>query len=111
VGLKNKIVVWFVKQKLKGSSMLKWLRKYPVLAGVAIVRIVSVGTILRFFGMEGWAELLTNLAQGVGLGLGDIGSPVSAVEVSGAVAGLLGVGTKVWMDHKKRRAAKRGTEA
>ena len=104
MGLKSKIVVWFLSKKLKGSVMLKWLRKYPVLVGVAIV---CLGTILEFFGAGGWAQVLLSLASGAGLTLDAVNAPVSAVEVTGAIAGLLGVVTKVTRDYQKRKAAKK----
>ena len=105
MGLKDKIVVWFVKRKLKGSAMLKHLRLYPVLVGVAII---SIATILRFFGQTEFAEVLVGLSQGLGLTLADAeNAPVTGPEVAGAVAAVLGVGAKLLADHKKRKAAKK----
>lgn len=106
MGLKNKLVVWFLKRKLEGGSMLKWLRKYPVLIGVAIV---AIATILRAFGQAEWAEMLSGLSKGLGLTLADAeNAPVTGPEVAGAVAAILGVITKLVSDAKKRKAAKNG---
>jgi hypothetical protein len=44
------------------------------------------------------------MADGAGLALGDIESPVSVVEVSGAVVGLLGVVTKLVRDWRKKKS-------
>ena len=107
MGLKEKFTVWLLEKKLKGSPMFKWLRKYPVLLGVFIV---CLGTVLEFFGAGGWADVLQRVAHGLGVGLGDVASPVSAAEVSGAVAGLLGVAMKLVSDAKKRKAAKHGNQ-
>ncbi len=104
MGLKNKVVVWFLKRKLEGGAMVKHLRKYPILVGVAIV---ALATILRFFGQTEFAEVLSSLSQGLGLTLADAeNAPVSGTEVAGAVAAILGVGMKLTADRKKRKAAK-----
>lgn len=106
MGLKTKIVLWFMKRKLEGGSMVKWLRKYPVLIGVAII---ATATILRAFGQAEWAEMLSGLSKGLGLTLADAeNAPVTGPEVAGAVAAILGVITKLVSDAKKRKAAKNG---
>lgn len=81
--------------------MLKLLRKYPVLVGVAVV---ATATILRFFGQAEWASMVTALASSLGLVLDGANAPVTGAEVSGAVFALLGVVMKLFADQKKRRA-------